>query len=110
VTVNGLNHIPVVGYRLVSFCAKLLSGQITLVTLWNIPSLGANLFSLGVLQCEGVSYSNWDNGIVVSIGGQELFYAILKNTGSFLYFITCDTLSLVLKMPIILPFLSIKGQ
>jgi len=33
VTVGSLNHIPVVGYRLVSFYAKLPSGHIILVIL-----------------------------------------------------------------------------
>jgi len=92
VTVSGLNHIPVVGHRSVSFRAKLSSGQITLVTLRNIlhvPFLGANLVSLGILQREGASYSSQNNGVIISLGGQELFHAVLKNTGGFLYFITC---------------------
>jgi len=92
VTIGGLNHTPVVGHRSVSFRAKLPSGQITLVTLRNVlhvPSLGANLVSLGVLQREEASYSSQNNGVIVSLGGQELFHAVLKNTGSFLYFITC---------------------
>jgi len=33
VTVGGLNHTPVISHESVSFRAKLLSGQITLVTL-----------------------------------------------------------------------------
>jgi len=54
VTVSGLNHIPVVGHRSVSFQAKLPSGQITLVTLQNIlyvPSItnGHLLFVMGAL-------------------------------------------------------------
>ena len=67
----------------------------------HVLSLGANLVSLGVLQCEGASYSSQNDGVVVSLGCQELFYAVLKNTGGFLYFITCakDT-----------HFLSMKGQ
>jgi len=92
VTVSGLNHTPVVSHGSVSFRAKLLSGQITLVTLQNVlhvPSLGANLVSLGVLQHEGASYSSQNDGVIVSLGDQELFYAVLKNTGGFLYFITC---------------------
>jgi len=92
VTVGSLNHIPVVGYRSVSFYAKLPFGQIILVILWNVlhvPSLGTNLVSLGILQHKGASYSSWGDGIVISIGGQELFHTILKNTDSFLYFITC---------------------
>jgi len=92
VTVGGLNHTPVVGHGSISFRAKLSSGLITLVTLQNVlyvPSLGANLVSLGVLQCEGASYSSKDNGISVSVGGRELFHATLRNSGGFLYFITC---------------------
>jgi len=92
VTVSGLNHTPVVGHGSVSFRAKLLSGQITLVTLQNVlhvPFLGANLVSLGVLQCEGASYSSQNNGIIVSLGSQESFHTVLKNTCGFLYFITC---------------------
>jgi len=72
VTVGGLNHTLVVGHGSISFRAKLLSGLITLVTLQNVlhvPSLGANLVSLGVLQCEGASYSSKDDGIIVSVGG-----------------------------------------
>jgi len=87
VTVGGLNHTPVVGHGSVSFKAKLPSGQIILVTLRNVlhvPSLGANLVSLGVLQREGASYSSQSDGVVVSLGGQELFHAVLKNTGGFL--------------------------
>jgi len=92
VTVGGLNHTPVIGHGSVSFRAKLPSGQITLVTLQNVlhvPFLGANLVSLGILQCEGASYSSQNDGVIVSLGGQELFHAVLKNTGGFLYFITC---------------------
>ena len=91
-TVGGLNHTPVVGYKSVSFCAKLPFGQITLVILWNVLHvffLGTNLVSLGVLQYKGTSYSSRGNRIVISIGGQELFHAVLKNTGGFLYFINC---------------------
>ena len=91
VTVSSLNYISVVSYRSVSFHAKLPSGQIILVTLRNVlhvPSLGANLVSLGVLQCEGASYSSQNDGVIVSLGSQELFHAVLKNTGGFLYFIT----------------------
>jgi len=87
VTVSGLNHTPVVGHGSVFFEAKLPSGQIILVTLQNVlhvPSLGANLVSLGVLQREGASYSSQSDGVVVSLGGQELFHAVLKNTGGFL--------------------------
>jgi len=46
-----------------------------------------NLVSLGILQCEGASYSSRGDGIVIFIGDQELFHAVLKNTGGFLYFI-----------------------
>jgi len=92
VTVGGLNHTPVVGYGSVSFRAKLPSGLITLVTLQNVlhvPSLGTSLVSLGILQHEGASYSSQSNGVIVFLGGQELFHAVLKNAGGFLYFITC---------------------
>jgi len=92
VTVGGLNHTPVVGHGSVSFRAKLPSGLITLVTLRNVlhvPFLGANLVSLGVLQHEGASYSSQTDGVIVSLGGQELFHAVLKNPGGFLYLITC---------------------
>ena len=91
VTVSSLNHTPVASHGSVSFQAKFPSGLITLVTLQNVlhvPSLGANLVSLGVLQCKGASYSSQNDGVVISLGGQELFYAVLKNTGGFLYFIT----------------------
>ena len=68
VTVSGLNHTPVVGHRSVSFRAKLPSSLITLVILQNVlhvPSLGANLVSLGVLQCKGASYSSQTDGVIV---------------------------------------------
>ena len=77
VTVSSLNYISVVGYRSVSFHAKLPSGQIILVILWNVLhvlSLGTNLVSLGILQHKGASYSSWGDGIVISISGQELFF------------------------------------
>ena len=44
----------------------------TLVTLWNVlyvPSLGANLVSLGVLQHKGASYSSQSDGVIISLGG-----------------------------------------
>ena len=91
-TVGGLNHTPVVGHGSVSFRAKLPSGLIILVTLRNVlhvPFLGVNLVSLGVLQHEGASYSSQTDGVIVSLGGQELFHAVLKNPGGFLYLITC---------------------
>ena len=91
-TVGGLNHILVVSHGSISFRTKLLSGLITLVTLRNVHhvlSLGANLVSLDVLQRKGAFYSSQSDGIVVSLGGQELFYAVLKNASGFLYFITC---------------------
>jgi len=92
VTVGGLNHTPVVSYGSVFFQAKLPSGLITLVTLQNVlhvPFLGANLVSLGVLQCKGASYSSQSDGVIVSLGSQKLFHTVLKNTGGSLYFITC---------------------
>ena len=90
--IDSLNHTPVVSYGSVSFWAKLPSGLITLVTLWNVlhvPSLGANLVSLGVLQREGASYSSQSDQVIVSLGSQKLFHAVLKNTSGSLYFITC---------------------
>jgi len=72
VTVGGFNHTPVVSHESVFFRAKLLPGQITLVTLQNVLhvfSLDANLVSLGVLQHEGASYSSQSNGVVVFLGG-----------------------------------------
>jgi len=92
VTIGGLNHTSVIGHGSVSFRAKLPSSLITLVTLRNVlyvSSLGANLVSLGILQCEGASYSSQTDGVIVSLGNQELFYAVLKNASGFLYFITC---------------------
>ena len=92
ITVSGLNHTPVVGYKSVSFWAKLPSGLITLVTLQNVlyvPSLGANLVSLGVLQRKEASYSSQSDEVIIFLGGQKLLYTVLKNAGGFLYFITC---------------------
>jgi len=78
VTISSLNYTPVIGYGSILFCAKLPSGQITLVILQNVlhvPSLDTNLVSLGILQCEDTSYSSQGDRIVISIGGQELFHA-----------------------------------
>jgi len=41
------------------------------------------------LQRKEASYSSQTDGVIVSLGSQELFHAILENTGGFLYFITC---------------------
>jgi len=91
VTVGGQNHVPVIGRGSIKFQAILPHGYINL-TIHNVlhtPQLGANLVSLGILYCQGITVRSWDNGLVLVKDGEELFCAALTSLSSILYFVQC---------------------
>jgi len=89
ITVGGQNHISVIGHSSIKFQAVLLHGYINL-TIHNVlhtPQLGANLVSLGILHCQGITVRSWDKGLVLVKDGEELFHATLTGSSGILYFV-----------------------
>ena len=94
VTVGGHNHVPVAGRGSIHFSAILSNGHlnITLHEVLHIPYLGTNLISLGALHHQGVSVKSSDDSLVLSRGGEELFWAFLTGPTGTLYYIQCTSL------------------
>jgi len=61
------------------------TSTLTLTNAFHIPTLGANLVSLGVLYCKGVSVQSWINGLIISKNNEDLFSATLRGSTGTLY-------------------------
>ena len=63
ITVGGWHRVPVAEIGSVSLNMILPNGTstLTLTDAFHIPTLGANLISLGVLHCKGASVQSWIN-------------------------------------------------
>jgi len=79
ITIGSHNHIFIAGHGSVKFQAKLLDGILTVVlhNIIHVPGLGANLVNLRVLHKEGVSVQSARLGLVIEVGGEKLFHAML---------------------------------
>jgi len=73
----------------------ILSNGISNLTLTNalyIPTLGANLISLGVLHRKGISVQSWKKGLIVSKDSKDLFSAVLGGSTGTLYQVQCTNM------------------
>jgi len=95
ITVGGRHQVPVAGVGSVSLNMILPNGTsiLTLTDVFHIPTLGANLVSLGVLHCKGVSVRSWINGLIISKDNEDLFSATLGGSTGTLYQVQCTNLN-----------------
>jgi len=91
ITVGGWHQVPVAGIGSVSLNMILPNGTstLTLTDAFHIPTLGANLVSLGVLHRKGASVQSWINGLIISKNNKDLFSATLGGSTGTLYQIQC---------------------
>jgi len=78
VTVGGQNRVPIISRGSIKFQAVLPHGYINL-TIHNVlhtPQLGANLVSLGILHCQGITVRSWDKDLVLVKDCHKLHSAI----------------------------------
>jgi len=87
ITVGGRHQVSVAGIGSVSLNMILLNGTstLTLTDAFHIPTLGANLVSLGVLHRKGASVRSWINGLIISKNNEDLFSATLGGSTGTLY-------------------------
>ena len=91
ITVGGWHRVPVAEIGLVSLNMILpnRTSTLTLTDAFHIPTLGANLVSLGVLHCKGASVRSWINRLIISKNNEDLFSATLGGSTGTLYQIQC---------------------
>jgi len=51
----------------------------------HIPTLDADLISLGVLHCKGALVQSWEKGLMILKDREDLFTAILGGSTGMLY-------------------------
>jgi len=91
VTVGGCNRVPVAGIGSVTLTMILPNGtsKLTLTDTLHIPTLGADLISLGVLHHKGALVQSWEKGLMISKDGEDLFTAVLGGSTGMLYQVQC---------------------
>ena len=65
------------------------TSKLTLTNTLYIPTLGADLISLGVLHCKGALVRSWEKGLMISKDGEDLFTAVLGGSTGTLYQVQC---------------------
>ncbi len=90
ISVGDNRDVPVAGRGTVSFRSQLPGGYRTIVLkdALYIPNLAANLVSLGTLQRNGAVFESIENGVKVTLGGDELFRASFVGISGTLYHIS----------------------
>ena len=61
------------------------TSKLTLTNTLHIPTLGADLISLGVLHRKGALVQSWEKGLIISKDGEDLFTAVLDGSTGMLY-------------------------
>jgi len=87
VTVGGHNRVPVASIGSATLTIILPNGTSKLIltnTLY-IPTLGADLISLGVLHRKGGLVQSWEKGLMISKDREDLFTAVLGRSTGMLY-------------------------
>jgi len=61
------------------------TSKLTLTDTLHIPTLGADLISLGVLHYKGTLVQSWEKGLMISKDRKDLFTAVLGGSTGTLY-------------------------
>ena len=87
ITVGGHHHVSVTGIRSVTLTMILSNGtsKLTFTDILHIPTLEADLISIGVFYHKGTSVQSWERGLIISKDSDDLFSAILDGLTSTLY-------------------------
>jgi transposase InsO family protein len=88
VSVGGQHKVPILGRGSVKFQSQISPHQISDVILndvLHIPSLGANLVSLGTLHRDGASFISSEDSLTVFVNGDPLIRAELIGSTGTLY-------------------------
>jgi hypothetical protein len=94
VSVGDKRALVVAGQGSVTFKNQLMNGVRTVVLhgALYVPRLTTNLISLGMLQWDGASFCSVSDGLVVTIGDNNLFHTTLHGT---LYHVNCTSNTVV---------------
>ena len=87
VTVGRRNRVPMAGIGSVTLTMILpnSTSKLTLTDTLYIPTLGADLISLGVLHCKGALVQSWEKGLMILKNREDLFTAALGGSTGMLY-------------------------
>lgn len=89
ISVGDARDIPVTGAGSIELKCRLPNGTRTVVLhgVLHVPRLAANLVSLGTLQRAGAKHHSQEEGIMVTLGPDELFRASFPTSTATLYHI-----------------------
>ena len=95
ISVGGASQLPVEGTGTIEFKTDVPNGpnNVILHEVLHIPTLGANLISLGQLQRGGATINGLTYGISLAWNGDEFLRANLIGSHGTLYQIACSTLN-----------------
>ena len=89
ISVEDARDVPVAGKGSVEMKCRLLNRMRTIVLhgVLHVPRLTTNLVSLGTLQRVGARHHSHEEGIIVTLGADELFRASFPTSTATLYHI-----------------------
>jgi len=95
ITIGGYCHVPIADIVSVTLTMILpnSTSKLTFTDIFYIPTLRANLISLGVLHYKGALVQSWEKGLIISKDGDDLFSAILGSSTGILYQVQCTNLN-----------------
>jgi len=95
ITVGGHYHVPIADIVSVTLTMILpnSTSKLTFTDTFYIPTLRANLISLGVVHYKGALVQSWEKGLIISKDGDDLFSAILGGSTGILYQVQCANLN-----------------
>ena len=87
ITVGGHHHVPIedIGSVTLTMILPNSTSKLTFTDTFYIPTLRANLISLGVLHYKGALVQSWEKGLIISKDGDDSCSAILGSSTGILY-------------------------